>query len=222
MASGLAAAHAAGVVHRDLKPANIMIDSDGEAMIMDFGVARSTGAVARSGDKVPRGGMPSIAGGHTLVGMIVGTVEYMAPEQAKAEPVDHRADIYAFGLILYDLLVGRTRQKRAESALAELTAGRSRRLRQRAASTLKYRNMWTRSSLGASSPMPQSAIRRPPSWLPDLDRLDDAGYPLPIVRRITKLTAAAASVAVLGLLAGTWWVTRPASRHPSSTNRSQC
>ncbi|MGH9328896.1 MAG: serine/threonine-protein kinase, partial [Vicinamibacterales bacterium] len=114
MASGLAAAHSAGVVHRDLKPANIMIDADGEAMIMDFGIARSTGAYAGSGD-VPRGGMPSIAGGHTLAGMIVGTVEFMAPEQAKAQEVDHRADIYAFGLILYDLLVGRTRQTRAES-----------------------------------------------------------------------------------------------------------
>ena len=80
--AGLAAAHEAGVVHRDLKPANIMIDADDGALIMDFGIARSA------------------AGGMTMtVGAGVGTIEYMAPEQARGDDVDQRADIYAFGLI---------------------------------------------------------------------------------------------------------------------------
>ena len=105
IAAGLAAAHRAGVVHRDLKPANIMVDLDGSAQIMDFGIARSTSTGP---------GMTMTAGG-----AIVGTIEYMAPEQARGVDVDQRADIYAFGLILHDLLLGR-RQGAASTAVAEL------------------------------------------------------------------------------------------------------
>ena len=100
--AGLQAAHEAGVVHRDLKPANIMVE-EGRALIMDFGIARSTSE-----------------GGGTVAGAVVGTLQYMAPEQAMARPVDHRADIYAFGLILHDMLVGRRQSAYAESAVAEL------------------------------------------------------------------------------------------------------
>jgi len=101
--AGLRAAHEAGVVHRDLKPANVMIDPDENAVIMDFGIARSVAGA-----------------GATVAGAVVGTLEYMAPEQAMAQPVDHRADIYSFGLILYDMLTGRRDATRAESAVAEL------------------------------------------------------------------------------------------------------
>lgn len=105
VAGGLAAAHEAGVVHRDLKPPNIMIDPDGNAVIMDFGIARSVDT-----------------GSSTVAGMVVGTLAYMAPEQARGEEVDQRADIYAFGLILYDMLVGRRQTAGSSSALAELVA----------------------------------------------------------------------------------------------------
>jgi len=92
---GLVAAHAAGVVHRDLKPDNVMLDADGHAVIMDFGISRSlTGT-----------------GAGTMMGSVVGTLEYMSPEQAKGEVADQRADIYALGLILYDMLVGRWRRR---------------------------------------------------------------------------------------------------------------
>jgi tetratricopeptide (TPR) repeat protein len=88
IAAGLAAAHEVGVVHRDLKPANIMVDEDDHAVIMDFGIARSgSGTGSGSG--------------------IVGTLDYMAPEQAQAKPTDQRADIYAFGMIFREMLVGR-------------------------------------------------------------------------------------------------------------------
>jgi serine/threonine protein kinase/tetratricopeptide (TPR) repeat protein len=106
LASGLVAAHAAGVVHRDLKPANIMIDGQGGVLIMDFGIARSTSG--------------GTAAGMTASGVIVGTVEYMAPEQAKGERVDARADIYSFGLILNDILLGR--RQSTSTGVAELMA----------------------------------------------------------------------------------------------------
>jgi tetratricopeptide (TPR) repeat protein/TolB-like protein len=105
VASGLQAAHEAGVVHRDLKPANVMIDADDQAVIMDFGIARSVSG-----------------GGATMAGAVVGTLEYMAPEQAMAQAIDHRADIYALGLMLYDMVLGQRHKSRAESAVAELMA----------------------------------------------------------------------------------------------------
>jgi eukaryotic-like serine/threonine-protein kinase len=100
--SGVRAAHEAGVVHRDLKPANIMVDADDLAVIMDFGISRS------------------IAGGETVAGAVVGTLEYMAPEQAMGKVVDHRADIYSIGLIFYDMVLGPRQSTRAESAVADL------------------------------------------------------------------------------------------------------
>jgi len=104
LGAGLLAAHDAGVVHRDLKPENVMIDADDQAMIMDFGISR-----------------PIQSGGTmTLRGQVVGTLEYMAPEQGRGVHVDHRADIYAFGLMCYDMLAGRNRVGSSSSALAEL------------------------------------------------------------------------------------------------------
>ncbi len=87
--AGLREAHAQGVVHRDLKPENVMLDRAGNVKIMDFGIARSveTGATA-------------------TLGAIAGTPAYMAPEQAQGKAVDHRADIYALGLILYEMYTG--------------------------------------------------------------------------------------------------------------------
>src|SRR3954462_7765997 len=117
---GLAEAHKAGVVPRDLKPANIMIGADDEAMIMDFGIARSTGVPTSAAVPGPDTIVRSLRHtswtnlDSTVYGAVVGTVEYMAPEQAKGHPVDQRADVYAFGLILYDLLVGQRRSKKGE------------------------------------------------------------------------------------------------------------
>jgi serine/threonine-protein kinase len=123
--AGLVAAHEAGVVHRDLKPANIMIGVDDEPTIMDFGIARAADSPQQA-SVTPRGVRPNdlsrtagLTGSNTQAGAIVGTVASMAPEQASGKPVDQRADIYAFGLILStcSLAVGGAR---AQSAIAEL------------------------------------------------------------------------------------------------------
>ena len=97
---GLSEAHKAGVVHRDLKPNNIMIDREGDVRIMDFGIARSMK------DK-----------GITGAGVMIGTPEYMSPEQAEAKEVDPRADIYSLGVILYEMVTGRVPFK-GETALS--------------------------------------------------------------------------------------------------------
>ena len=88
--AGLAEAHHLGVVHRDLKPQNIMMDEDGNARIMDFGIARSLKAK-----------------GITGAGVMIGTPEYMSPEQVEGKEVDERTDIYSLGIILYEMLTGR-------------------------------------------------------------------------------------------------------------------
>ena len=114
IAQGLAAAHEKGVVHRDLKPENIMIEKvaedplpmSGDALIMDFGIARSIEHGATQ----------------TAAGSVIGTLEYMAPEQAQGQKVDQRADQYAFGLIMYDMLVGRQRIANLENPMSELLA----------------------------------------------------------------------------------------------------
>lgn len=90
VAEGLAAAHAQGIVHRDLKPSNILLTRDGRALIADFGIARSL----RSS-------------GLTEAGAVIGTPDYLSPEQATGKPVDARSDLYALGLLLYEMLSGR-------------------------------------------------------------------------------------------------------------------
>jgi serine/threonine protein kinase len=87
----LEAAHSEGVVHRDLKPQNIMIDAQGRATVMDFGIARSTELT-----------------GMTQTGALIGTPEYMSPEQAKGQEVDARSDLFTLGIIFYELLTGKT------------------------------------------------------------------------------------------------------------------
>jgi eukaryotic-like serine/threonine-protein kinase len=223
---GLVAAHAAGVVHRDLKPANIMIDANGDALIMDFGIARSAGGpmeapgAAASSIGTLSGVWQSTArhADVTMAGTVVGTVEYMAPEQARGQQVDQRADVYATGLMLYDLLIGRRRAQQAESPIAELRA--------RMEHPLPPVKLLAPEVPIAVAAIVERAIERDETrryqttaeLAADLGRLDENGDPLPLVRRLTPRLVAATAVLVIAMLGGTYFLTRravePPKQHP--------
>lgn len=189
MAEGLKAAHEAGVVHRDLKPANIMIGADDQALIMDFGISASSDEAAAGG--------------------IVGTLEYMAPEQGQGKPSDARADIYAFGLMLYEMLAGP--RDHPATGPERVTA-----MRERIA-----RGVPPVRALDPSIPDPLDRIvnrclERDPEarfqtsadLLAALNGLKDDGTPLPVYRRFSSRQIVAAGALVVMLLGGTWWAAR--------------
>jgi len=192
--AGLVAAHEAGVVHRDLKPANIMIDAEDHALIMDFGIARSTS------------GATGFA--MTVAGAVVGTVAYMAPEQAKGDVVDQRADVYAFGLILRDMLLG-SRHVGATTAFAELMARM-----QAAPSSMRTLDATIPEALDAVvtrclQPNPSDRYQTSAELLRDLDHVAEGDHVQPLPRGKTwrrrqasrgPLVSALAVVAVLLLV----------------------
>jgi TolB-like protein len=104
IAEALEAAHEKGIVHRDLKPANVKVRSDGTVKVLDFGLAKAWDEEVPASDPAHS---PTVTGVYTQVGVILGTVAYMSPEQARGKPVDKRTDIWSFGVVLWEMLVGR-------------------------------------------------------------------------------------------------------------------
>jgi Tol biopolymer transport system component len=100
LSDALRAAHAKGITHRDLKPSNVMVDQEGRLRVLDFGLAKLLAAPGASGETTVG------AGDVTAEGKIIGTVNYMSPEQAEAKPLDHRSDIFSLGVVLYEMATG--------------------------------------------------------------------------------------------------------------------
>ena len=192
VAGGLEAAHEAGVVHRDLKPANVMISGTGEdpqPLIMDFGISAS---MADKG------------------GSVSGTLEYMAPEQATGAAVDGRADIYAFGLILYEMLTGprtsaaTTGQERMDAMKRRFSGGLP---------PVRTVNPLIPESLAAVVTRclehdPAARYQTTAELRAALHALDDEGEAIPVPPRFGGVAIVSAALAVAALVGGTWYVTR--------------
>jgi len=226
IAAGLEAAHHAGVVHRDLKPANIMIDAEGEALIMDFGIARSSGpadqAAAASAPPAARAAsaqpiVPGATAAMTTLGSqaldttsrttIVGTVSYIAPEQAAGKTVDHRADIYALGLIAYDLLTATRQAACAQDRMQELYGRMAAAPPALASVEPAVPAAVDRIVMRCVQPRAADRYQSTAELIADLDRLDENGNPLPVVRRVTRRLVTATAALVVAMLAGTYYVT---------------
>src|SRR5262249_1651068 len=105
IAEALEAAHEQGIIHRDLKPANIKVRADGTVKVLDFGLPKAFDPTTSSGAGATMS--PTLSVHATQAGLILGTAAYMAPEQARGRVVDRRADIWAFGCVLYEMFTGR-------------------------------------------------------------------------------------------------------------------
>jgi tetratricopeptide (TPR) repeat protein len=181
VALGLAAAHAQSVVHRDLKPANVLVDARLRAWVSDFGVARSAGTT-----------------GLTASGVIVGTPEYLSPEQARGGPIDARSDLYALGLILFEMLTGRLpfEQGTAAEMLAQRIVRPAPTVRRLRADVPRWLDRLVARLLALR---PSRRFADASAVVAAIDR-QRVGWQVPEARRLLMLGAAAA------LLAGGGWL----------------
>src|SRR5262245_50445927 len=116
VAAALAAAHEAGIVHRDIKPENVMVRPDGLVKVLDFGLAKLSETLLPQADAQAS----TQARLSTVPGVVMGTVSYMSPEQARGLKVDHRTDVFSLGVMLYEMVAGRRPFERSEEHTSEL------------------------------------------------------------------------------------------------------
>jgi predicted Ser/Thr protein kinase len=214
IARGAARAHRAGVVHRDLKPENVMIGPDGGVKILDFGVAR----LLRADDDAPAHA-PTASEPATLEGRILGTPGYMAPEQAHGRPVDARADVFSFGVLLHEMLAG-ARPFGGEGAIERLLAAA-----RDAPAPLRARNPAVPEALDAlvTRCLEKRAEDRPASCVEVAEALDaldaDGAAPARIAprRRLHTIIAAAAAAMIAGGALAAWQTRRAPVVPPAPT-----
>jgi tetratricopeptide (TPR) repeat protein len=214
LVDGLVEAHKADVVHRDLKPANIMIDAEDQPLIMDFGIARSTGRAMPG----PMPGNTTIVNDlrrvldapseATILGSVVGTVGYMAPEQARGQTADQRADIYALGLIVYDMLVGGSRAERAGGAMLELQARMDHPPVGLKSLVRGIPDAFERVVARCLEPDPANRYQTTKELSAALGTLDDEAEPIAVKRTVDTRVLGALMALGVAALAATWWFAR--------------
>ncbi len=202
--SGMRAAHEKDVVHRDLKPANIMIEDD-VAYVMDFGIARQ------------------VEGGTlmTMAGAVVGTLDYMAPEQAEGRTVDQRADVYALGLILQDMIAGRSARPNSGNALGDMMRRLSEPPQPVRSMVPEVPEAVERIIVTCLQVDPAARFQTTAALDAALADLDESGNPKPSAAAPVPvststplarwLTRAAVLLVVIGVAAGTWLAARRTS-----------
>ncbi len=210
--AGLVAAHAAGVVHRDLKPANVMVGAGDEALITDFGIARLLGSIeADGGSALPftPGPLDMHRADVTRAGSMVGTLEYMPPEQARGEQVDQSADVYALGLMLHDMLSGRIRHTRSPSALEELKSRTDKSLPPLRGEIPEVTEALDAIIARCTDPHPSRRYRSSAELAAALARLDDDGRPVRTQRTVGVRRVSVAAALALACIGAAFWYFRP-------------
>jgi serine/threonine-protein kinase len=218
VAEALEVAHEKGIIHRDLKPGNVMVSPEGRVKVLDFGLAKALGVHPLSGGSgADLSASPTLA--MTQAGVLLGTAGYMSPEQARGKAVDRRADIWAFGCVLYEMLAGQRAFDgetvtdvlgaivHKEPDLARLPAAVPARLRQLLQQCLQKDASRRLQSIGDARVALQEWLENPKAPEPTMVLAVPAG-------RLWLPWAAAAVAAVLGLAAGAALFRRPAAEEP--------